>query len=163
MIKNVIIAFYLFSTPILSQSKAETEKWILDKYNEYESSENRTRELVFDEGKLYYLWILTENYGHWTEIAIKNIEQIKIHHERFNPEDEEGWDEITLYFETGKSRIKDAKPSEDDTYKISEQTSIDIKLSEYFIKEGLKPRMEKALLHLIKAYGGNATIKKDAF
>lgn len=154
---------FLVSVSLYSQSKEDTQEWILDKYIEYESPKNNSRELLIDDGKLYYLWIFTENYGHWTEIAIKDIKQIEIHHEKFDAEDREGWDEITLYFEKGTSRTKDAKLSDENNYKISDGRSFDIKLSENFIKDGLKPRMEKALLHLIKTYGGNATIKKELF
>lgn len=109
------------------------------------------------------MWIFADNYGYWTQLPIKDIKQIKIHHKKFNSEDEEGWDVITLYFDKNKSKTKDAKPSDNNTYKVSESTSIDIKLTNKFIEDGLKPRMEKALLHLIKSYGGNAIIKKEPF
>ncbi len=155
------ILFILFSS--YSQTKAETEKWIVEKYNEYESPVNNTRELIFDNGYIYYLWIFSDDYGYWTQLPIKDIKQIKIHHKKFNADDTEGWDVITLYFDKNKSKTKDAKPSEDNIYKISESTSFEIKLTNKFIKEGLKPRMEKAFIHLIKAYGGNTTLKKEPF
>tara|TARA_R110002033_G_scaffold43092_1_gene84561 strand:+ start:3582 stop:4073 length:492 start_codon:yes stop_codon:yes gene_type:complete len=158
---TIIIFLTFFSA--FSQTKAETEKWIIEKYNEYESPVNNTRELIFDDSFVYYLWIFADNYGYWTQLPIKDIKQIKIHHKKFDSEDEEGWDVITLYFDKNISKTKDAKPSDDNTYKVSESTSIDIKLTNKFIEDGLKPRMEKALLHLIKSYGGNAIIKKDPF
>jgi hypothetical protein len=146
-----------------SQTKLETEKWIIDKYNEYESPVNRTRELIFNDNFIYYLWILYDNNGYWTQLKVKDIKQIKIHHKKYNSDDNEGWDVITLYFAKNKSKTKDAKPTEKNPYVISESTYFEIKLANRFIKDGLKPRMEKALLHLIKSYGGKASIKKELF
>ena len=163
MKKVLLLIILLTYNSIFSQSKSETENWIIEKYNEYESPVNRTRELIFDDGYIYYLWIFTENYGYWTQLPIKEIKSIKIHHKKFDANDTEGWDVITLYFEKNKSKTKDAKPSENNYYETSESTSIDIKLSNNFINDGLKPRMEKALIHLVKSYGGNATIKKEPF
>jgi hypothetical protein len=158
---TILIFFTYFS--VFSQSKEETEKWIVEKYNEYESPVNSTRELIFDDGFIYYLWIFADNYGYWTQLPIKDIKQIKIHHKKFDANDQEGWDVITLFFDKNKSKTKDAKPSDENYYEISESTSFEIKLTNKFISDGLKPRMEKALLHLIKSYGGNTTIKKEPF
>jgi len=163
MNKFFTILIFLTFFSAFSQTKAETEKWIIEKYNEYESPVNNTRELIFDDNFIYYLWIFADNYGYWTQLPIKDIKQIKIHHKKFNSEDEEGWDVITLFFDKNKSKTKDAKPSDDNIYKVSESTLLEIKLTNKFIEDGLKPRMEKAFLHLIKSYGGNATIKKEPF
>ncbi|MEH6706099.1 MAG: hypothetical protein V7691_14990 [Galbibacter orientalis] len=163
MNKVLLIIILLTSISIFSQSKSETEKWIVEKYNEYESSVNHTRELIFDDGYIYYLWIFADNYGYWTQLPITEIKNIKIHHKKFDANDTEGWDVITLYYNKNKSKTKDAKPSENSYYEISESTSFEIKLSHNFIDDGLKPRMEKALIHLVKSYGGNATIKKEPF
>jgi hypothetical protein len=158
---TILIFFTFFSA--FSQTKSETEKWIVEKYNEYESPVNNTRELIFDDSFIYYLWIFTNNYGYWTQLSIKDIKHIKIHHKKFNAEDAEGWDVITLYFDKNKSKTKDAKESDNNIYKVAESTSFEIKLTNKFIEDGLKPRMEKAFLHLVKSYGGNATIKKEPF
>lgn len=157
-----VLIFFTYSS-IFSQSKAETEKWIIEKYNEYESPVNNTRELIFDDGFVYYLWIYADNYGYWTQLPIKEIRNIKIHHKKFDANDKEGWDVITLYFNKNQSKTKDAKPSDENFYEMSESTSFEIKLTHNFISDGLKPRMEKALLHLVKSYGGNATLKKETF
>ena len=168
MKKVIIIILLIIYSSSYSQTKEETEKWIIEKYNQYESPVNKFRELIFQNGYIYYLWSwnLRENEfggGYWTQLPIKEIKQIEIIHEKFDVNDHEGWDKIILHFEKNKSKTKDGKNTENNNYEISEQTTIEIKLSSNFIKDGLKTRMENALLYLIKSYGGKATLKKEPF
>ena len=160
---NLIYFFLLASFISIAQTKKETEEWIVEQYNEYEDPVNRSRDLFFEDGYIYYLWLIAENHGFWSKLKIKDIKNIKIYHKKYNASDTVGWDVITLYFDKQKLYTRDVNLSVESNYIVSEGTTIDIKLKNNFITDGLKPRMEKALLHLIKQYGGNATTKKDPF
>lgn len=153
MKKTIILIIFFTINVTFSQTKTEIKEWIVEKYNEYKSNTTvipRTSfDLYFDNEYLIYIYINDE-----FKIKIKDIKKIKIKHEKFDIDDNEGWTSIFLYFEKNKSRYNN---------EVSDDTMIKITVSNEFIKDGYKNRMEKAILFLVKSYGGNATIKNEAF
>lgn len=139
MKKIILILLVLNSSFLFSQTKSETEKWIEEKYYEYQREVNSDDDLTFENGNLIYRYLGSD----LPQIKIKEIKQVQIRLEKFNSKDEVGWTAIYIYY--GKGNY----------YKIG----IDSK----FYNGDLPNRMYKALIHLVKLYGGNATIKKEAF
>ena len=78
------------------------------------------------------------------------------------------WIVLQLNFAKGKcsqATLKTEFQGKDNVnYEImSEQTLIPQRLDMEFVESGMKQRIEKALLHIIKQYGGNAIVKKEPF
>ncbi|SCZ01182.1 hypothetical protein [Flavobacterium caeni] len=157
--KNIaIIIFLIFTNFLFSQSKEETKEWIIEKYNNYErvNQYNQKFDLTFEEDYLIY-----EYLGSLFKLKIKDIKKIELKKERFDNDDKEGWVSIYIYFQKGKLSTKGL--NENVFSNAESDTSFKIPLSSELINEGYKDRMEKAIIHLVKLYGGNATIKKEAF
>lgn len=157
--KKIILVISLFAfSQTFCQSKADTEEWIVEKYNEYErvSKYSSTFDLYFESNNMVYEYLNT-----LFKVKIKDIKKIEIKKERFNNEDDEGWTSIFITFGPGKLLTK--KEDELNFVKSESDTFFKIILSSELINDGYKTRMEKALLHLIKLNGGYATIKKAAF
>ena len=70
-----------------------------------------------------------------------------------------------LYFSKNKGKVNHYTSCENiaDNWKLDEGTMTNILLSSNLFNDKMEHRLEKALLHLIKLYGGNATIKKEPF
>src|SRR5690554_2196163 len=121
--------------------------------------------LTIEDEILYYRWGWVEEnkevYGYWISIDIKYIKEIEIKKDYFDSNDKIGWSKIYLYFDKNKAFIKDLDDHEE--YQISDSTFIDILLDAKFIDDDMAPRMQKALLHLVKLNGGSAKIKKEPF
>lgn len=158
----IIIIMFLLSLQIMAQSKQETENWIVQKYNNYERKINNDNILKFDNGYLYYVSMLDKNFGTVFKIKVKDIKQIQIIAEKFDSEDDEGWTNIQILFDTKDLQTKDIRDYETN-YEPGIGTGFKILVNSEFYKTDLPKRMEKALLHLIKDYGGSASIKKEPF
>lgn len=155
---KVLITLLLFivSSQFYGQSKAESQDWITSKYNDYERTVNKKFDLEFEDGYLMYL-IFDDLF----RVQIKDILRMEIKAEKWDSADKIGWTSIYIYFQKGKLSIK--QYGENSFTTDSGDTFFKIPLKSEFISDGLKPRMEKAFVHLIKLYGGSATIKKEAF
>jgi hypothetical protein len=174
--KFLIIIFLGFGYFSIAQSKKETEDWINLKLNifpvEYEDGFNIDEDILFDNGTLYYYhaWDRTGSYynGTWSKLPIKNIQEIKFSKDRALSGGN-SWIVLSFFFKENS-----ASNSGDLPYKVDEKsitsykpnpghTRIQMRLHNRFKEDDMEKRMEKALLHLIKLYGGNATVQKEPF
>lgn len=160
--KNILLLFTLIFLSVdiaFSQTRKETEDWIIEKFNSYRRPENIENQLEIADGILYH-------YNATTKLAmrvpIKDIKEIEIKQESWG--DGDFWVNIYLYTDTNKMAMKSfSKYSPDEYYNITPDTKTHIPLSNKFYYGKMFPRMEKALLHLIKLNGGNAVIKNEPF
>mgnify|MGYP000055951151 CR=1 FL=1 len=151
------ILLFLFTITTFSQTKKETEVWIVEKYNEFErvNSLSNTMDLFFENNYLYY-----EYLNAFFKIKIQDIKEIEFKKERFNNEDKEGWISLWIRFDSGKSFYKGANESD---FGKSTDTAFKIPLSSELEKGDYQKRLEKAILHLVKLNGGSAKVKKEPF
>lgn len=166
---NKIFLFFLIlnSYMIFGQDKNETESWIIEKYDEYERSINSNMDLWIEDGYLYYYFTLYDDpikakeNGVLYRMKIKDIKAIKTIKKKFNSEDNIGWTNLILYTEKTKMFSKDFPVSKG--WECTNEGFLNIPLKSEFISEGVNIRFQKAVLHLVKLYGGNAIVKKEAF
>lgn len=151
------ILLFLFTITTFSQTKKETEDWIVEKYNEFErvNSLSNTMDLFFENNYLYY-----EYLNAFFKIKIQDIKEIEFKKERFNNEDKEGWISLWIRFDSGKSFYKGANESD---FSKSTDTAFKILLSAELEKDDYQKRLEKAILHLVKLNGVSAKVKKESF
>lgn len=167
MKKTFLLIFLFITTLFYGQSKIETENWLEEKYNEYERSINSNMNLWIDEGYLYYYFTLYDDpvkakeNGVLYRMKIQDIKSIKIIKKKFNSEDKIGWSYLTLYTNSNKIFSKDFP--ENNNFTCTNEGFLNIPLKAEFIDEGVNIRFQKAIIHLVKLYGGNATVKKEAF
>ncbi|UGS22915.1 hypothetical protein [Flavobacterium channae] len=164
--KKILLISILFFNFSFGQSKKETEEWIASKYDFYKSDiyfeKNNT--LLFDNGNLY---VMTQNTDEITyqKISLKDISEIfieytgeKIKSERYH---------IELICKVNQNCIEHGKyvsgnfipERQGGRWKIEGKNKkyfLTLTLDKSFKKDDLPMRMEKALFHLIKLYGGNA-------
>lgn len=174
---NLIYFFLLASFISLAQTKKETEEWINNNINYYPVSYgnnpiNVVEKIEVENGVLYFYhhWQndITNYYsGSWTKVNIKDIISIQYSYDK-SPDLDNKWINLVLNFKKGQASVRKTKHNYDsknqnDYTTVPEQTIITMRLNIDYEKSGMKPRMEKALLHLIKQYGGNASTKKDPF
>lgn len=158
MKRTITILLLLFSSSVIfSQTRKETEEWIVEKYNEFErvNSVSNTMDLFFENNFLYY-----EYLNAFFKIKIKDIKEIEFRKERFNNDDKDGWISLWIRFDTGKSFYKSANEND---FSKSTDTAFKIPLSSELGKNDNQKRLEKAILHLIKINGGSAIVKKEPF
>ncbi|PHR74170.1 MAG: hypothetical protein COA67_02045 [Lutibacter sp.] len=157
MKRILTILLLLITTNIFSQTKKETEEWIVEKYNQFErvNSLSNTMDLFFENNFLYY-----EYLNAFFKVEIKDIKEIEFKKERFDNEDKEGWISLWIRFDNGSLFYKRAS---ENGFSKSTDTTFKIPLSSDLGKDDYQKRLEKALLHLIKLNGGNAKIKKEPF
>ncbi|MFT3796472.1 hypothetical protein [Flavobacterium sp.] len=137
---KLLLLIIFFSSLSFAQSKTESKEWIVEKYNEFKRVNEYSNEFDLNFENEF---LIIKTYKSLYKIQIKDIKKIQIKKERWDNDDKEGWSSVYFYY--GKN------------------DSVEITMSSEFIESGYKKRMENALLHLIKLYGGNATIKKEAF
>ncbi len=155
--KYIILFFIILKSSFLfSQSKVDSEEWIVNKYNEYERATNSEFDLNFEDGYLDYTYLNTI-----FRVKVKDITKIEIRQERFNSSDKEGWTSMFVYFKKGKLETK--KIGDSNFEQDYNDSFFKILFNSDFLKDGNKNRMQKAITHLVKLYGGNATVKKEAF
>ena len=180
MKKITLILLLLIPTLLLSQTKKETEDWINNNINNYpvnygDNPIEVVENIIIDGSSLYFYhhWNRQDdNYysGTWTKINLKDIKSIEYSFDK-SPGLNNKWIELHLNFNKGKSyQGKSQYPNEfrdNISYQILfDRTAIIMRLNMDFVESGMKKRIEKALLHIIKSYGGNAivkTVKKEPF
>jgi hypothetical protein len=176
--KSIAAILFFFSTYVLfSQSIKETEDWINNNINYYPVSYgdnpiNVVERIEVDKGNLYFYhhWQNDNtNYysGSWTKVNLKDIISIQYSYDK-SPDLDNKWINLVLNFKKGQASVRKTKHNYDsknqnDYSTVPEQTIITMRLNIDYEKSGMKPRMEKALLHLIRSYGGTATVKKEIF
>lgn len=155
--KKIILLLLLISTKSIAQDKTETQDWIRKQFYNYRYTNSVINEhLTFDNGYLYYKTNSAE-----FRVKIKDIQKVKIEKSKFNSNDDEGWAVLSFKFKTGKFEIRLSGEAD---FKMSDNESkIDFFLVSKFISDNMKPRMEKSIVHLVKLYGGDATIYKEPF
>lgn len=136
---KIIILTLLFQLGF-SQTKEETKQWIVDKYNDYERSNEYSSICDLDFKDSY---IIVKMFGQIEKFPIKNINIIEIKSKRWDSDDKIGWTSMILRY--GKDE------------------RAELLLNADFITDGYKARIEKAIIHLVQLYGGKAKIKKEAF
>lgn len=157
---KTILLLLLISCTGFGQTKSETEEWIISKYLYYklDNPVHKNNILKIENG----IFIHIKSYGYFEKIQIKNIGQVKVSY--YKVENREGYT-ISFYCKNKLNCIEEGK-YENGQF-LSEKKKLNYFFSLYvntsFGKEDLPKRMEKAILHLIKLYGGNATIYKETF
>lgn len=173
---NILILLLLISFSSLSQSKKETEDWVNQNINDfpvsYGNNPIHVQENIFlESGYVYFYhhWKRDDGYysGSWDKVSLKDIKSIEYSYDK-SPELNNHWIEIHLNFNAGKcysAKLKNGfQTKEDVSYLLQNERTAIIKRSDIeFVKNGMQKRIEKALLHIIKLYGGNATVKKEPF
>jgi len=136
----------------IGQNKTETIQWITEKFDAYKNPLEGKTEIRND-----YIYRIGSDE---LRVKIKNIKKIAIKKSSYNSVD---YATIELMFDAGKLEYKENKDPE---FKISKNESdkkISLIVLPNFLTDGLKERMEKALVHLVKLSGGNAVIYKETF
>lgn len=163
--RKIVILFVLFSSIItFGQSKTESENWIEEKHREYKNSYNPNMDLWFENDYLYYYWTVDDKREADKRFAA--VYRIKIKDIKFVKTSVKKLDDVTisifvLYCTKGKLESKSLPGNSN--FVSNDEEFLNIFLNENFKKDGINVRMEKAFLHLVKLYGGSATIKKEAF
>jgi len=144
-----LILILLFPKIINAQSKPETEKWILEKYNEYRTEEKYDDDIMgIKEGYL-------SDTMAYLDVRVK-IDAIKSFAFTLKNYDNP-YIEFRINFDPGKLEYK----ADDSTFKISKNKNdvyLTFRLKKEFFDDGMKEKMEQAFLHLINLHGGNAVI-----
>jgi hypothetical protein len=159
MKKLVIICITLFSLNCIGQTKKETEDWISNKVHEYRNSKGVDEDFWFENGYLYHYWSINtaiqENTKslNWS-VKIQDIVAIETICRTAGCE-------FIIHTKKGKLFLK--KSPEDADYKVYNRPSFNVNMNKDFNADGTKDRIEKASIHLIKLYGGDAIIKKEPF
>jgi hypothetical protein len=178
MKKSRIFLFLIFITVnVFGQTKKETEEWINQNINDYPVSYGNNpidvvENIMIEDGYLYFYhhWKReNENYysGTWDKVALKDIKSLEYSYDKSSDLDNR-WIKLHLNFNKGK--CYQGKPSnefqgkDNVTYSLQyERTAIIKRSNMEFVNNGMKKRIEKALIHIIKLNGGNAIIKKEPF
>ena len=176
--KKKIFLFILIITSgfVYSQTIQETEDWINKNINDYprkiSGSMNLTYYLEVVNGFLYTIdtWTVTDsNYISQSlmRTSLKDIKHIEYSYDTGGDTKDSKF--IYIEFKSYDNKVLwdkdfDKRNNEDDVvFEIYPSDNIRIQTSIDFEKSGMKERMSKAFLHLIKLYGGNAVIKKEPF
>ena len=170
-----IFLFFIFNT--FSQTKKETEDWINQNINTFPVSYgdnpiNVVENIFLENGYLYFYhhWKREDNTyysGTWSKVALKDIKSIEYTFDK-SPGLNNKWIELRINFAKGKcsqGTLENEFQGKDNVEYVvqPERTIIPQRLNMDFQKSGMKQRIEKALLHIIKQYGGNAIVKKEPF
>jgi len=163
--KFLLLLLFSFSITTFGQSIEETEDWIeiqfinyVKKYTYNDILDTTTDGvLVLKDGRLYYRHDL---FGgrYTTSVKIKDIKEFGIWYEGGT---EGGWARVDIKFDKGKMILKEKGELE---YKEApEWGEFDMRLEPVILENGMKERLEKAITHLIKLYGGSSNIIKEPF
>lgn len=157
--KYLFFIFFLINISSFGQSKSETESWIIDKYLSYKLDNwaHKNNILKIENGYL----VLIKSYGWYEKILIKDIAQVKVSY--FKVEDREGYT-INVYCKNNGKCIQEGENNSDKnttSKNLNNFMTIYVKVS--FGQDDLPLRMEKALIYLVKLYGGDAKKYKEAF
>jgi len=143
---------FLIYQVALCQDKPETIRWITEKIDIYKNPIESKMEIRDD-----YIYRISSSE---LRVKIKNIRKIAIKKSSYNSVD---YSTLELIFDAGKLEYKDASELEFKTSKNKSDNKLSLTLLPSFLNDGLKDRMEKALVHLVKLFGGNAIIYKEPF
>lgn len=171
MKKLTLILILLLQTIIIySQTKKETEEWINDNINKFPvnygiKGYNIVNEIHIENGTIYFFYGLTDRgktgVYHWSKVLLKDIKSIefKKNNEYIN---------LIINFSKGKSYdslpFENYRSKNDVYYDLNDINTDEVtRLNMEFHNSGMKERIEKALLHIIKLYGSNAIVKKEPF
>ncbi len=159
MKKLVIICITLLSLNCIGQTKVETQDWISEKIHEYRSSKGVDEDFWFEDGYLHHYWsINTQIEENRTALNWKvKIEDIV----KIETKCSANGCNFIIYTKQGKLFYQ--KTPVDTYYKVDNHPSFNVSLTKAYYNDGISARIEKALIHLVKLYGGNATIKKEPF
>ncbi|TYA74232.1 hypothetical protein [Seonamhaeicola marinus] len=149
--KNLLFAvLVLLSITVTSQSKQETQDWIISKLTQYGNVDSNRYELKFVENKKGEVSFVIED-----SFMIPNITRVPIN-AVINMHIYSGKEEVVLVLvgkENSISRVLINKTgSEVGMPKYRDDT--DIFLHKNFVGEDLTYRIRKAFRHLVKLYGG---------
>tara|TARA_R110001583_G_C5607231_1_gene404997 strand:+ start:66 stop:602 length:537 start_codon:yes stop_codon:yes gene_type:complete len=174
---NIFLLSILISLSGFSQSKEETENWINQNINDFpvsygDNSINVKEDIYLENGYVYFYhhWESNDDSyysGSWDKVSLKDIKSIEYSYDK-SPNLDNRWIEIHFNFDKGKCYTAELKngfqTKENVSYSLKPERTAIIKRSNMdFVNSGIKNRMEKALIHIIKQYGGNAVIKKEPF
>lgn len=166
MKKTIILTVLLLSVCSFAQTKKETTEWIYDKYDEYKIIKDYSDySLRIGNNLITYLW----HHGTVTDymrIPIKNIEKIKITKKTSKIKGEEVSYLIILEGKGKESgRVEHGKYVPWDNPEMTDKmySGVETFLNKDFGKNQLPQRMEKAFINLVRLYGGNPKIYKEAF
>jgi len=158
------ILFFLFAgtTSTFAQNKTETENWIVEKCKNYAINNYYTRELKIENGFFTYYEKIGDTWF-YERILIKEITEVLIKREE-NSE----WG-YTIKVFCKRKGCNDSGKYINGIYKNTvieysdEKGNVDVYLNKDFGSDDLPKRMEKAIIHLVSLYGGNAKVYKEAF
>lgn len=163
MKKIIILTVLLLSVCSFAQTKKETEEWILEKYDQFDVSSTHLLKIENN----YLVYIVPSRYNtSYSTIPIKNIKSIKI---TKVISDLEGWEEYYSIILIGKGKefgsIEKGEyvPWDEQDKMDKEELGLKTYLNKTFGKNQLPQRMEKAFINLVKLYGGNPKVYKEAF
>lgn len=91
---KIIILILLFQLGF-SQTKEETKQWIVDKYNDYERSNEYSSicDLDFEDSH-----IIVTMFGQIEKILIKSINIIEVKSVRWDSDDKIGWTSMVFHY-----------------------------------------------------------------
>ncbi|MDG4950748.1 hypothetical protein NLM59_07410 [Weeksellaceae bacterium KMM 9724] len=159
----LLLLLSLFPINLLGQTKNETKVWIESTINNHSYRSLYPRHLEFHGNYLVYITKIgdTNFYG---KIEIAKINQFEI--QSFKGNNTQDGYKIYLFCKNNIKCIEEGKiinnkfiPSKDPN--INYLLPIYLELT--FSENNLPKRMEKAIKHLVKIYGGNASIYKEVF
>jgi len=160
---TILIPFFLLITySSVSQSKSDTEEWILEKYYEYKYSEMPFNRLLFENDFLISTWMIEKDFGVVSKLKLKDITQIEVKLNSF-PDKKKPMVYLNISCNEGKLLTKSIRPEGNTEWEISEAKGTMTNLSYDFIENKMSERFLKAFIHLVKLNGGIATVKKEPF
>lgn len=166
MKKILVVVFTLVSSFSYSQSKEDTSDWIEQNLNYYgleKSISPDTDYRIQIKDGYFYMDFCDSSFGYciyiYSRFPLNKIKYIEFEKQKFTDDGRF----VDLTFTTFPNSIE-RKTDKALDYKIApSMTEDNIRLSIEITKDGMQPRMEKALLHLVKLYSGNAKILKEPF
>lgn len=156
--KKLFYLFFLISFSLFSQSKQETETWIVNKLDKYKRVENYARDLWIENNKIFY----KEEYGKVSNLEIKEIKDVRIFEENLKLTSGEKIIFCSIELWCGKNNC--VKVNYANSKSRENKKLVSILLAPEFKEDDLFNRMGKAIKHLIKLNGGKATLnRKETF
>jgi hypothetical protein len=158
----LFIAFFIVAYNASSQSKEETESWIIKQIDEHKiiGNEDSNTNYYFENGVLFYNWFFYKS-NNLRSIQIKNIKNITLVYS-----EEKKAIYITLSCNTNKCCKYDyisAGGAENNKTEFEDAFGIILEVE----NSNLLERLNKAFKHLVTIYGGKATsaikVSKEPF
>ena len=156
--KNLYLLVFLISNVLMfGQTKSETQQWLRKIHLDYRTlNKYLTCDIMFKDGYVYML-----RYPTKFRVKIKDIKKIKIQKHTLYLGDTEGTVILKLLFEKGKF---ESNYDDENNFKVSDNDDyLKYCYDSRFMTDDMKERVEKAYVHLVKLYGGSATVYKEPF